>query len=414
MKKKNAISLIVLVITVIVMAILAATVIITLSNTNIISEENDAVEKTEAQQVEEMKAIMLADGMLGKNPEPVTIGDTQLSWDSINKKVVEKRLKPLVKEGVVIPDGFYYVGGIKASGLVISDDSADQNKGVDYTCIGNQFVWVPVEYTATGTKDANGLDTGFTAVFKRGTPEETSTGSGIYKMTGDIGGYAEPLAVENTGYDGEIEEYNAMMLSVQKNHGFYIARFEAGDGDVTVARTSSTDAHKVISKKNAYVYNYVKWGEWNNESPWNAIGTQGAVYLSQNMYKNSESVVSTLCYGVQWDATLNFVSDAEHNINDSRSWGNYSDLTGDISSTSNVNYTTGKSETWKAKNIYDLAGNVTEWTMEGQANSSRMVRGGPWSWFETGVPVSSRSVNSPSWTGDSLQNVGFRVTLYIK
>ena len=156
MKKKNAISLIVLVITIIVMAILAATVIITLSNTNIISEANDAVEKTEAQQVEEMKAIMLADGMLGKNPEPVTIGDTQLSWDSINKKVVEKRLKPLVKEGVVIPDGFYYVGGIKASGLVISDDSADQNKGVDYTCIGNQFVWVPVEYTATGTKDANG------------------------------------------------------------------------------------------------------------------------------------------------------------------------------------------------------------------------------------------------------------------
>ena len=52
--------------------------------------------------------------------------------------------------------------------------------------------------------------------------------------------------------------------------------------------------------------------------------------------------------------------------------------------------------------------------MEGQANSSRMVRGGPWSWFETGVPVSSRSVNSPSWTGDSLQNIGFRVTLYIK
>ena len=66
MEKKNAISLIVLVITIIVMSILAATIIITLSNTNIISEANDAVEKTEAQQVEETKTLMQADGMLGK------------------------------------------------------------------------------------------------------------------------------------------------------------------------------------------------------------------------------------------------------------------------------------------------------------------------------------------------------------
>ena len=57
MKNKSAISLIVLVITIIVMAILAATVIITLSNTNIRSQANDAVKKTEAQQVEEMKLL---------------------------------------------------------------------------------------------------------------------------------------------------------------------------------------------------------------------------------------------------------------------------------------------------------------------------------------------------------------------
>ena len=90
MKKKNAISLIVLVITIIVMAILAATVIITLSNTNIISQANEAVKKTEAQQVEEMKALMLADGMLGKNPEPQTIGSTTLTWNDTEKKVEAK------------------------------------------------------------------------------------------------------------------------------------------------------------------------------------------------------------------------------------------------------------------------------------------------------------------------------------
>ena len=43
--EKQAISLIVLVITIIIMAILAATVIITLSNTNVINEANNSVEK---------------------------------------------------------------------------------------------------------------------------------------------------------------------------------------------------------------------------------------------------------------------------------------------------------------------------------------------------------------------------------
>ena len=174
MENKNAISLIVLVITIIVMSILAATIIITLSNTNIISEANDAVEKTEAQQVEEMKALMVADGMLGKNPESQTIGDTTLTWLESEKRVTVVGTKNTEREGIIIPEGFGYVEGTRDTGLVIEDKE------------GNQFVWIPVEYTATGTKDTNGLDTGFTSVFKRGSAEETSSGSGIYKMTGTV------------------------------------------------------------------------------------------------------------------------------------------------------------------------------------------------------------------------------------
>ena len=58
MKRKNAISLIVLVITIIVMAILAATVVITLSNTNIINEAQKA--KESANQATEKEAISVA------------------------------------------------------------------------------------------------------------------------------------------------------------------------------------------------------------------------------------------------------------------------------------------------------------------------------------------------------------------
>ncbi len=391
MKSKNAISLIVLVITIIVMAILAATVIITLSNTNIISEANDAVKKTEAQQVEEMKALMLADGMLGKNPEPQTIGSTTLTWNDTEKKVEAK------VEGVLIPERFSYVEGTKDTGLVIEDKEE------------NQFVWVPVEYTATGVTDANGLDTGFTAVFKRGEAEETSTGSGIYKMTGTVSSaYAEPYT---NAADWEKNEYNAMMASVQKYKGFYIARFEAGDGDATDGRTAETEARKVVSKKGAYVYNYVPWGDSLTE-----IGATGAVYLSQNMYKGSTSVVSTLCYGVQWDAVMNFVSDANHNIKDSKSWGNHYDSIGEAatnSGESNMNYTTGRNEAWKAKNIYDLAGNVWEWTVECNSLAEfRVLRGGSYIFSATDCCVSCRFGN----TGPSYTNVdcGFRVAFYIK
>ena len=279
----------------------------------------------------------------------------------------------------LVPEGFYYVGGTKKTGMVISDNEDDENKGVDYTCIGNQFVWVPVEYTATGITDENGLDTGFTQAFKRGTVQETA--SGIYKMTGTVdASYTEPY--EN-GYTTEKQEYYAMMKSVEKYHGFYIARFEAGDGEATAARKEVTTAHKVVSKKNAYVYNYVPWGKSMSDTSARTLNgvdnVAGAVELSKNMYKDSTSVVSTLCYGVQWDAAMNFVSDAEHNIKDSKSWGNYSDSEGDAktnSGSSNMNYTTGRNEAWMAKNIYDLAGNVSEWTMEAVSTPNRVYRGG--------------------------------------
>ena len=406
MEKKNAISLIVLVITIIVMSILAATIIITLSNTNIIEQANGAENKTEAQQIQEAKTLMQADGMLGKNPESQTIGDTTLEWDSVKKEVIEKRNGQLVKEGAIIPTDFYYVGGTKDTGLVISDNAADENKGVDYTCVGNQFVWIPVEDYSK---------------FVRGTPVETSSGSGIYKMTDTLNKkYAEPYA---SGYsDGkgteEKAEYDKMMLSVMNNKGFYIARFEAGDGEATAKRTKVTTAHKVVSKKNAYVYNYVPWGKsMSNTSAQNLNGVDnvaGAVELSKNMYKDSTSVVSTLCYGVQWDAVMNFVSDATHNIKDSRSWGNYNNSTGAAatnSGSSNMNYTTGRNEAWKAKNIYDLAGNVLEWTMESISSVNRVYRGGGSNGNGARRPASFRLNDYPTGANNTL---GFRATLYIQ
>mgnify|MGYP004617990215 CR=1 FL=1 len=62
--EKQAISLIVLVITIIIMAILAATVIITLSNTNVINEANNSVEKANLSAYKERYTVYLADRMM--------------------------------------------------------------------------------------------------------------------------------------------------------------------------------------------------------------------------------------------------------------------------------------------------------------------------------------------------------------
>ena len=55
----------------------------------------------------------------------------------------------VTEEGVPIPSGFYYVGGTKNDGVVISDKPADENQGAEHEKVaglqGNQFVWVPVE-----------------------------------------------------------------------------------------------------------------------------------------------------------------------------------------------------------------------------------------------------------------------------
>lgn len=292
------------------------------------------------------------------------------------------------KYGVVIPSGFTYVEGTKDTGLVIEDSE------------GNQFVWIPVEDYSK---------------FIRGSAEIIEGESEVYKMTGTLASdYIEP---HEDIYGVEQAEYEAMCASVEKYKGFYIARFEAGDGEASEARTGATSAHKVVSKKGAFVYNYVPWGEsMVNVDPFRMYDydiddVAGAVYLSRNMYKDSDSVVSTLCYGVQWDAIMNFISDEEHNIDNSASWGNYEDSIGEAAVNSGTLQKCGSNESWKAKNIYDLAGNVWEWTMEAHSLDYRFERGGYYRNGGSSYSASARALAEPNLVYSSS---GFRPALYIK
>ena len=72
--------------------------------------------------------------------------------------------------------------------------------------------------------------------------------------------------------------------------------------------------------------------------------------------------------------------------------------------------TTGSDANYAVKNIYDLAGNVWEWTMEAFTSTSRVYRGGYYDGSGGLYPASSRDIRTPSYSNGSL---GFRSALYL-
>lgn len=369
-KDEQGITLLSLIITVVIMIILAAvTINVTLGDGGIIDQAKTAAEATvNSAQSEQEQLASLEQELANLLAEPE--GPAQV-------------------EGVTIPDGFYYVGGTKAEGIVISDSPEDKNKGTSHEAAqnmkGNQFVWIPVEDDSA---------------FK--------TYEGYYKGELDqaLSDCSEPFV---NGYVTEQSEYDAMKTNVLANDGFYVGRYEAGT--TNSARSSSSGiTDEVLVQQGKYVYNYVGW----NDSETDAMNdeTGGAVELSKNFagQKGYTSVTSSLIYGVQWDAIMNFIDPAyatgscaeDSFVRDSTGKGWYDQ---------EAPTTTGSNGNYAVKNIYDLGGNVWEWSMEACDADRRVLRGGGFNLSGLENPASPRSIDYPSRSYDLY---GFRLVLYLK
>lgn len=233
--------------------------------------------------------------------------------------------------------------------------------------------------------------------------------------------------------------YNKMLSSVYTNGGFWISRYEIGDSTATAnstTRTSNSGTTGVaVSKANQIPYNFVTCGQ--------------AQKLASEMSEGTNKTGSLL-FGIQWDLTCKFFetnSDLTKTDikTDSTSWGNYGNnsltlikgkyniqpnnansiwkqYTEDtvnyvVSSqtSSNTNYseliTSGASEQTKKLNIYDLAGNMNEWTLEHTSISDLPCteRGGLFFDEGSSYPATFRGAFSTSYNyGD----FGFRTTIY--
>ena len=106
---------------------------------------------------------------------------------------------------------------------------------------------------------------------------------------------------------------------------------------------------------------------------WNYVSQIDALEKSKEMYTG----ISTLLTGAAWDRTLGWLEDTGvvtslEIVGDSKTWGNYRD--DEFSNTTGL-INTGEYGETERNNIYDLAGNLCEWTTEANDTSYRVNRG---------------------------------------
>ena len=428
-KNQRGITLVALVVTIVVLLILAGVSInLVLGNNGIIAKAKEAQRKSaEASQ----------NDLIGMNELAQQL-EEQINGSTGNGGKTEPETVPYLPS-----DDFHYDTSTSVdTGLVIKDAS------------GNEYVWVVVPrtiavYKTTGLGKTTFTDADYTSI-ENDLKEYTKTyrGSTSYSDT-----YVADTA--NVGWltSSEYTELkNSMLKSVYENGGFYVGRYEAGiDTTTGTNRTSNTDKNTdgkyimpstaPVSKADAYPYTWVTRTQAQN--------------LASNV--NSGTKTSSLMFGVQWDLVLAFMSRDTAKITstdvltkNSTVIGNYRDSvfqlsqtgkyatmsaynlssTWNPSTTPTANFvdtsrnkiaqssdsngilvTTGTSEKNKVMNIYDIAGNVWEWTLENTSDTNRpcAFRGGGCDNTGSGSPASSRNGDSTT-TGNN--GIGFRVSLW--
>ena len=321
-------------------------------------------------------------------------------------------------------DDFHYDTSTSVdTGLVIADTDE------------NEYVWVVVPrtiavYKTTGLGKTTFTDADYTSI-ENDLKEYTKTyrGSTSYSDTytaddKNVGWFADATAYNNLK--------NSMLKSVYENGGFYVGRYEAGIGTNRTSIEEQVDGKYPVpttvpvTKADAYPYTYVTRTQAQN--------------LANNV--NSGNKTSSLMFGVQWDLVLAFMSRDTAKINqntlseltsNSTTIGNYNNNLWEIKnvnakylsngkfvqcsnpykkeSNSNILLTTGADDSFSVQNIYDIAGNVWEWTLEKTSDTSGYCarRGGSYNNIGSAVPATFRGRDNMTYAHYS---IGFRVALW--
>ena len=377
-KFNQGITLVALVVTIVVLLILSSVSLnLVLGDNGIIVKAKEAAETTAAAQEKEA----MERNLLEKELE-----------NSLSTPAVEPT------DGVKIPTGFYYVGGTKASGIVISDNKNDKNKyrnqkvvGTDL--LGNQYVWIPC------TTDSSSSDLQY-ARTEWGVEVDGADNSRAIKdeltLTDSSVTYSDADTANGINADVSKEivaQIKAEKTSVAKYGGYYIGRYEVGkNGDTAV----------------------VKY----NQTPYASITWSTAYGLAKQIITNSEAT-SYLCSSYAWDTAVNFIQNNSTAKNYATSIegfnGNWNpqevkDPSGNVIKPAGTSQQLNTGLTTQFCNIFDMGGNEAEFTTELNPGTSETVvlRGGDY--YDDGPAGYRWDISS----GDADVCVGFRATLFLK
>lgn len=287
----------------------------------------------------------------------------------------------------------------------------------------NQYVWVPIDdisklygvdnngklwgklynFSSSGRSNRNWTETnGIMSITNATNYREPDVvwGTGSYPYDTDGYSYMHNSGLGQTRYEmlaQELEQkYLEIIESIKKYGGFYIGRYETGGlSSTAVINKMNTD----IGSQNWYTM-YKKCltlkGNNNNITTMMITGSlwdETLDWLVSSGTTNSEGTTLTYqlvgsnstTFGNYYNATFNYIAkDAEMPT---------ATETKEIST--NTRIPTGSAEYTKTNNIYDMAGNVWEWTTEAYSTYGRVYRGGYYYPYGYDYPMAYRYSGNP-------------------
>ena len=304
---------------------------------------------------------------------PETVGvikykDLETVANSDIKTAVDTgKIKAVLKEGeyiAPIPTGFEVstVSGENtiSGGLVIKEGA-------------NEYVFIPCteeNYTEEDLGPLTGTDIYSDKVYDSQKQLNYYYGDNYYN-------YA------NFNYD---QDKTDIETSINKYKGFYVGRYETTINNGTIGSqkgaTVLTSVTKLPNDK------YYRW--------------YGLYKAQKDLYANNSNIFSSMITSKEWNTIMTFTGYGDAK----RATSTYTtepDLSGSAYK--------GTTDTYDlTKNIYDLAGNVWEWTLTASSNSRRVNRGG--NYLDVGCSASNTDGILPS--SSYYSSYGSRLALYIK
>ena len=171
-------------------------------------------------------------------------------------------------------------------------------------------------------------------------------------------------------------QYNEMVKKVEEKGGFWVGRYETSSmSNSTTENYIASNRIQVSSKRNTT--------NGINNVTWHRMYAQQKIY-SELALENKTT--SSMIWGSQYDQIMIWMKEekssdqassrGKYYVTNGAGKGNY----GTISGVENDVYSrvapTGSQDAYSTKNIFDLAGNVYEWSLEANQTALRVLRGG--------------------------------------